>query len=113
MAAVTSGGYERYFEQDGKVYHHILDPNTGYPAESGLISATIICQNGMLADALSTTLFVLGEEKAIEYWRDYGGFEAVLITDDGRMLVTEGLQESFKQSWDSYTLVYVSRNGGE
>ena len=112
MAAVTSGGYERYFEQEGKIYHHILDPKTGRPSESGLLSVTIVCENGMTADALSTALFLLGEDGAIEYWRNYGGFEALLITDDGRMLVTEGLRGSFTQSGDAYTLEYVYGNGG-
>lgn len=112
VAAVTSGGYERYFEQEGKIYHHILDPKTGSPSESGLVSVTIVCENGMTADALSTALFVLGEGEAIEYWRNFGGFEALLITDDGRLLVTEGLRGSFTQNGDAYALEYVYGNGG-
>ena len=95
-AVITSGGYERYFEQDGVTYHHIIDPKTGYPAESGLVSVTIVSTDGTLADGLSTSLFIMGEEKAAEFWREHKDeFDAILMSDDGTLYVTEGLENDF------------------
>lgn len=98
-AAVTSGGYERYFVgEDGETYWHILDPETGKPAKSGIISATAVGKSGGICDALSTSLFVMGLEKSENFWKQHGSqldFEMVLVTDDGRIFITEGLEESF------------------
>lgn len=95
-AAVTSGGYERYFEADGRTYIHILDPRTGRPAESDLLSVTVVSEDGARADALSTALFLKGREDAASFWRERGGFDMVLVTADREILITEGLQRSFE-----------------
>ncbi len=97
QAVITSGGYERYFEEDGKTYHHIIDPRTGYPADSGLISVTIVSSDGTLADGLSTSLFIMGKDKAIAYWRDHSQeFDGILETEDGTLYVTEGIEDEFE-----------------
>lgn len=91
---ITSGGYERYFEKDGVHYHHIIDPRTGYPADSGLISATIISDDGALADGLSTSLFIMGKDEAEKYWREHADdFDYILEDEDGTLYVTEGADE--------------------
>lgn len=91
-AVVTSGGYERYFEEDGNTYIHILDPETGCPVQGDLASVTVVSADGTLADALSTALYIMGSEEAASYWRDRADvFDMILITADGEIYVTEGI----------------------
>lgn len=96
-AVITSGGYERYFEQDGKRYHHIIDPAKGYPADSGLTSVTIVSEDATLADALSTSLFIMGLEDATEYWKEHSDeFEMILVTADQEVYLSPGIAEQFQ-----------------
>ena len=103
-AVITSGGYERYFTgDDGEVYWHILDPKTGRPARNGILSATVIGKSGRLCDALSTSLFVMGEQKAVDYWKNSAdAFDMILVTSDGRVLVTKGIYNNFTL-YDEYS----------
>lgn len=97
----TSGDYEKYFMQDGKRYHHILDPSTGYPAESGLISVTVVSDRGLLSDGLSTACFVLGKEKGEKLLESYGA-EGIFIDQNKKVTVTKGLKDKFTILNDKY-----------
>ena len=88
---VSSGDYERYFEKNGKRYHHILNSKTGYPAESGLISTSIIGPSSTDSDGLSTSTFLLGPEKGMELVKKLG-YEALFITKDKKIYMTDGLK---------------------
>ena len=84
-SVVSSGDYERYFEKDGVVYHHILDPDTGYPVQNDLDQVTIISDESVDGDALSTTCFTLGLEEGMKLIRSLDGVEAVFVTKDGKL----------------------------
>ena len=105
----TSGDYEKYFMQDGKKYHHILDPTTGYPAESDLTSVTVVCRqgektDGLLSDGLSTACFVLGKEKGMQLLEQYGA-GGIFIDKENQVYVTGNLEDQFEIINEAYTLV--------
>ena len=105
----TSGGYERYFELDGRRYIHIINPMTAAPVDNGVMSVTIVADEGVTADAYSTALFVMGAEDAAAFYRSHGGFEYILLTDDGTLYVSEGLADRFTlgDGYD-YTIQIIS-----
>lgn len=100
-AVITSGGYERNFTKNGKTYHHILDPSNGYPANNGLTSVTIISSDGTLADALSTSLFVMGKDKAIDFYKKSNyNFDFILYTSNDKLIISEGIKDTFSSDLD-------------
>lgn len=100
-AVITSGGYERYFEKDGVIYHHIIDSETGYPADNGLKSVTIVSKDGTLADILSTSLYIMGLDKASDYWYEHREkFDVIFVDDSGTVYITGGIEKNFESEYD-------------
>lgn len=109
----TSGGYERYFiGEDEKKYIHIIDPQTGCPVDNGTLSVTVVCDSGIAADAMSTALFVMGAEKATEYYLSDSRypFDFAILDDRNNLYITEGIADSFSLSdgYD-YTIVRITK----
>jgi thiamine biosynthesis lipoprotein len=103
-AISTSGDYQRFFMRDGKRYHHILDPHTGYPAESGLISSTVIAPEGYLTDGLSTAVFILGAEKGIRLLEEKG-LGGVLVNSEKKIYLTKSLRDNIEILNNEYRIV--------
>ncbi|MDL2248798.1 FAD:protein FMN transferase [Tyzzerella sp. OttesenSCG-928-J15] len=104
-AVITSGSYERFFTADEKRYHHILDPENGYPAENGLVSVTIISESGAEADCLSTALFVMGLERSAEFLESgQTNANAIFIDNERNIYITKGLENIFEPSDESFSL---------
>lgn len=106
-AVVTSGSYIRNFTENGKLYHHIIDPRTGYPADNGLVSVTVVCDDAAMADGLTTAFFVMGMEKASSLAKALG-VDTVFVTDDC-IYVSAGLKEKFTpddSTRDEYSVIY-------
>ncbi len=97
----TSGDYEKFFIQDGKRYHHILDPDAGYPADAGLISVTALGENGLISDGLSTACFVLGLKKGADLLKKYNA-EGIFVDQKNQVYVTEGLSDIFSLEASGY-----------
>lgn len=100
----TSGSYEQSFEENGRIYHHILDPKTGYPADNEVLSVTIVSDSGLLSDALSTACFVLGVEKGFELAEEYGA-RAVFVTKDKKIIARNNIEDIIEITNEDYTLV--------
>ena len=110
-SVVTSATDQRYFEEGGKMYHHIINPKNGYPADNGTFSATVICESGAKADALSTSLFVMGIDKAKELYKKSDDFEFIILDEEDNVYVTSGLKDNFKlsDSYDYLNIEYVEK----
>ncbi|MDE6021251.1 MAG: FAD:protein FMN transferase [Ruminococcus sp.] len=111
-AVITSGGYERYFVgDDGETYWHILDPKTGKPAHSGLISVTVVGKEGRLCDALSTSIFVMGLDNAVKLWKEFNNFEMILVTDKDEIYLTESIEKNFSlnQMYENLQVEVIQR----
>jgi FAD:protein FMN transferase len=110
---VTSGDYQRYFfDRQGQRRHHILNPSSGYPADAGLVSVSVVAENSMSADALSTILFIAGIEKGLEILNQYGDAEAVFIDDDLHVFVTQNLRSRF-QAAAGLEVTFLDKKKGE
>lgn len=106
MSVVTSGNYERYFTKDGVRYHHIINPETGYPARKGIISSTVISNNSSYADALSTSFYILGIERSFDIAKSMDDINIVLVTDDNKAYVSEKLKDRIKFTTEELEIIY-------
>lgn len=102
---VTSGIYERYFEKNGKIYHHMLNPKTGYPFENKLISVTIVSDKSIDGDALSTSMYGLGLKKGLDKVKSIAGVDAIFITKNKEVYITDGIKDKFSITNDKYKLI--------
>lgn len=100
----TSGDYQKYFVVKDKRYHHILNPKTGYPSESGLISVTVVCDSGLKSDGLSTACFVLGIEKGMELLKEYDA-EGIFVDENKQVYITDGLETIFTLKAENYKII--------
>ena len=105
LTIVTSGNYERYFKEDGKLYHHILDPQTGYPADNNLLSVSIISKNSFDADALSTAVYVMGLEKGMEFIESMENIDVMFITKELDVYLSSGLKEIVNINDSDFNLI--------
>lgn len=105
QSVVTSGVYERYFEKDGVNYHHILNTTTGYPTETDLVAVTIISSSSILADTLSTSIFVLGEENGKNLLNTIPNVEVIFIYKNKHIKTTDGIKKNLRLLAEDYTLI--------
>lgn len=103
-SVVTSGVYERYFEEDGKKYHHILSPETGFPYENEILGVSILSNTSIDGDSLSTTLFALGIEEGLKLIESIDGVDAIFVTRDHKLHMTKGFEEIFTLTNTDYSV---------
>ena len=107
ISVVTSGDYERFYLENNRFYHHILNPLTGYPANSGLISVTIIHPDSMLADVLSTTIFILGLEEGVKLLKRFSDIDVIIIHENGKIYISRSLVGQFQIVEKGYSLFKI------
>lgn len=106
-SVVTSGDYEKYFAIEGNKYHHILDVRTGFPSESEIVSSTIISNNSIDGDGLSTGLFILGVEKSLKILETVDGIDGIFITKDKKIYATKGIKQALTITNEHFKLETV------
>lgn len=108
-AVITSGAYQRYFEEKGETYHHIFDSKTGKPAQSDIKSVTVVCEDAALGDGLSTALFVMGTEKAVEYYKQNPDFDFIILNDKNNVVVSSTLSHRFTldETYSDYKIIVI------
>jgi thiamine biosynthesis lipoprotein len=107
-SVVTSGVYERYFEEGGRRYHHILSTSDGYPVQNGLLAVTIAAEHSMDADALSTACFALGLERGLALVESLPDTEGIFVTEDRNLILSSGLTDSFTLTGENYWMIPAS-----